>query len=147
MRGWSGFMALWANIATDEQARQIVENHIRNVESFNAPFGIRTLDKREKMYALVKRDNPSCWLGPIWGISNYMTWKGLVNYGFEKEVRELAIKTIDLFGRDLKGNRQLHEYYNPDTGEGMNNIGFQNWNYLVLNMVAWLEGDSVVSEF
>ena len=144
---WSGFMALWANVASPEQARQMVNEHIQNTESFNAPYGIRTLDKREKMYSLAKTGNPSCWLGPIWGISNYMTWKGLVNYGFDKEARELAIKTIHLFGSDLKKNGEMHEYYNPDTGEGINNIGFQNWNYLVLNMIAWLENDSTVSEF
>lgn len=144
---WSGFMSLWAGIATPEQAKRIVVEHIQNPNSFNANYGIRTLDKREKMYSLIKSGNPSCWLGPIWGISNCMTWKGLVNYGFNKEATELAIKTINLFGADLQKNKQLHEYYNPDTGEGINNIGFQNWNYLVLNMIAWLEGDSIVSEF
>ena len=144
---WSGFMSLWAGIATAEQAKRIVEEHIQNPNSFNANYGIRTLDKREKMYSLIKSGNPSCWLGPVWGISNYMTWKGLVNYGYTKEARELAIKTIHLFGEDLRKNGQLHEYYHPDTGEGLNNMGFQNWNYLVLNMIAWLEGDPVVSEF
>ena len=140
-------MALWANVATDEQARQIVENHIQNRESFNAAYGIRTLDKREKMYSLVKSGNPSCWLGPVWGISNYMTWKGLINYGFDQDAYELAIKTIHLFGHDLEENGELHEYYHPETGEGINNIGFQNWNYLVLNMIFWLERNSYVTEF
>jgi putative isomerase len=27
------------------------------------------------------------------------------------------------------------------------NKGFQNWNYLVLNMAAWLEGKDTVREF
>jgi len=99
------------------------------------------------MYSLIKSGNPSCWLGPVWGISNYMTWKGLVNYGYNKEARELAIKTVNLFGKDLSKNGKLHEYYNPDTGEGINNLGFQDWNYLVLNMVAWLDGERVISEF
>ena len=144
---WSGFMALWANVATPEQAKRIVAEHIQNPASFNASYGIRTLDKREKMYSLIKSGNPSCWLGPVWGISNYMTWKGLVNYGYEKEARELAIKTIRLFGNDLNKSGQLHEYYNPDTGEGLNNPGFQNWNYLVLNMIAWIEDEKTISEF
>ena len=144
---WSSFMVLWAEVASQEQAKRMVNEHIQNTESFNANYGIRTLDKREKMYTLIKSGNPSCWLGPVWGISNYMTWKGLVNYGYKREAKELAIKTVDLFSMDLRKNGQLHEYYNPDTGEGINNIGFQNWNYLVLNMIAWLEGDQVVSEF
>lgn len=144
---WSGFMSLWSELATKEQAKRIVSEHIQNANSFNAKYGIRTLDKREKMYSLIKSGNPSCWLGPIWGISNYMTWKGMINYGYNKEAYELAVKTITLFGRDLKKNGKLHEYYDPDTGEGINNIGFQNWNYLVLNMISWLEGGQTVSEF
>ena len=125
----------------------MVREHIQNEESFNSNFGIRTLDPREKMFGLIKSGNPSCWLGPVWGISNYLTWKGLVNYGFEAEAKELAIKTINLFGKDLEINGQLHEYYHPDTGAGLNNMGFQNWNYLVLNMIAWIESQPVVSEF
>jgi len=41
----------------------------------------------------------------------------------------------------------LHEFYNPDTGDPIMTKGFQNWNFLVLNMIAWLEGRVVVSEF
>ena len=41
----------------------------------------------------------------------------------------------------------LHEYYLPDNGEPVLNKGFQNWNLLVLNMAAWLEGKPVVEEF
>ena len=33
------------------------------------------------------------------------------------------------------------------TGRPIMNPGFQNWNYLVLNMVAWLEGRPVVREY
>ena len=52
-----------------------------------------------------------------------------------------------LFGDDLRKEGTLHEYYNPETGEPIINKGFQNWNYLVLNMVAWLEKRPVVKEF
>ena len=90
------------------------------------------------MYLIVKSGNPSCWLGPIWGISNYMTFEGLLNYGYIDEARELAIKTVNLFGRDVKENGEFHEYYDPETGEGVNNPGFQSWNLLVLNVVEWL---------
>jgi len=59
----------------------------------------------------------------------------------------MAEKTIALFGDDLQREGALHEYYNPDTGEPIMNKGFQNWNYLVLNMIAWVEGRPVVREF
>lgn len=144
---WSGFLALWAGIATPEQAERIVKEHYSNTKTFNSPSGVRTLSKMEKMYSLRSSANPSNWRGPIWGISNYMVFKGLEKYGYTKEANELARKTISLFGKDFKKNGALHEYYEPETGVPMLNKGFQNWNYLVLNMVAWLEGKKVVEEF
>jgi putative isomerase len=99
------------------------------------------------MYNVRASGNPSLWTGPIWGISNYVVFSGLVEYGFDVEARELAQKTIVLFGRDFERFGALHEYYLPESGEPVLNKGFQNWNYLVLNMAAWLEGKERVREF
>jgi putative isomerase len=144
---WSGFLALWAGLATVEQAERIVVGQYRDAKTFNAPFGIRTLSRMEKMYNLRATGNPSSWLGPIWGISNYMVWRGLLNYGFRDDAEQLAAKTVQLFGRDLERFGTLHEYYQPENGEPILNPGFQNWNYLVLNMVEWLKGQEPVAEF
>lgn len=144
---WSGFMALWAGIADDEKAERVVRENLENEKTFCAKYGIRTLSRLEKMYTIEKSGNPSCWLGPIWGISNYMCFKGLVNYGFDEEARDLVEKTVCLFGQDLEKNGVLHEYYDPDSGEGVNNPGFQNWNLLVNNMLAWYENKPVIWEF
>jgi len=135
---WSGFLALWAGVATEEQAKRIVTEHYLNPETFFAPYGVRTLSKMEKMYKVETSCNPSCWLGPVWGISNYTVFEGLAVYGYEREARELAEKTIRLFGRDIQKCGEMHEYYDPETGEGISNQGFQNWNFLVLNMIGWL---------
>jgi putative isomerase len=144
---WSGFLPLWAGIATQEQAERVVEEHYRNEKTFNSPAGIRTLSKMEKMYNVRASGAPSSWLGPIWGVSNYLTFRGLVKYGFEDDARELAEKTIRLFGKDIERFGGMHEYYQPENGEPILNLGFQNWNYLVLNMIAWLEGEKVITEF
>lgn len=144
---WSGFLALWAEIATQEQAERVVKEHYNNQLTFNAPFGVRTLSKAEKMYNLRASGNPSSWLGPIWGISNYLTFRALVKYGFKNEAVELAEKTIRLFGRDFEQYGALHEYYQPENGEPILNRGFQNWNYLVLNMTNWIEGKNPIEEF
>ena len=68
-------------------------------------------------------------------------------YGFDEEARSLAEKTVLLFGRDLEQNGCLHEYYYPDTCEPIVTHGFENWNYLVLNMIAWLENRPFVDTF
>ena len=144
---WAGFLPLWSGMATEEQAERVVKEHYRNEKTFSSPAGVRTLSKMEKMYNVRASGAPSSWLGPIWGVSNYLTFRGLVKYGFESDAKELAEKTITLFGNDVERFGALHEYYQPENGEPILNKGFQNWNYLVLNMIAWLEGKDIISEF
>ena len=48
--------------------------------------------------------------------------------------------------RDIERYGAMHEYYQPENGEPILNRGFQNWNDLVLNMIAWLEGKTPVVE-
>ena len=136
---WSGFMAMWAGIATPEQAERMVKENLLDEKAFWAPYGVRTLSKYEKMYSIKKTGNPSCWLGPIWGISNYMVFDGLVKYGFVNEAKELAEKTLKLFGEDIAKTGELHEYYDPESGEPVNNPGFQNWNLFAIKMGQWLQ--------
>lgn len=136
---WSGFLAMWSGIATEEQAERMVKENLLDENAFWAPFGVRTLSKYEKMYTIKKSGNPSCWLGPIWGISNYMVFDGLVKYGYIDEATELANKTVTLFENDITQSGELHEYYDPEDGHPIMNPGFQNWNLLSINMKNRLE--------
>ena len=144
---WSGFMAMWANIATPQQAKIMVESIFTIPHHSMLPAGIRTLSPLEKMYDTRASGNPSSWQGPIWINVNYLVFRGLINYGYYDEAKELAEKTILLLGRDFERFGALHEYYLPDNGEPVLNKGFQNWNFLVLNMAAWLDNRTVVTEF
>lgn len=143
---WSSFLPLWAGLASQEQAERM-RARARDTRTFNARYGIRSLSRLEKMYDLRASNNPSNWLGPVWGMANYMVFRGLVKYGFDDDARELAEKTIRLFGRDLETSGALHEFYHPDTGEPIMTKEFQNWNFLVLTMIAWLQDRVVVTEF
>lgn len=133
IKTWSCFLPLLAGIATKEQAENISEAW-RDEESLGSPYGIMTLDKRERMFDLSATNNPSNWLGPIWLVANYAVFRGLLNYGYKEEARMMYEKTIELLGRDLEQTGSLHEYYNPFTGEPIMNGGFINWNILALNM-------------
>lgn len=144
---WSGFLAMWAGIATKEQAERMVKENLLDPKAFWASAGVRTLSKYEKMYVIKESGNPSCWLGPVWGISNYMVFKSLVRYGFTAEATELAKKNISLLEKDILTSGELHEYYDPEDGRPIMNPGFQNWNLLSLNMQAWLDGKTAVEEF
>jgi len=144
---WTGFLALWAGVATPEQAKRIVNEHYLNNNTFHAPYGVRSLSKMEKMYSIYASGNPSDAQGPVWINTNYLVFKGLVKYGFTKEAKALAGKTVKLLGEDAIKEGAFHEYYDPESGAPILNKGFQNWNYLVMNMIAWLEKKKVVSEF
>ena len=144
---WSGFTAMWAGIADRERAERMVYENMLDTRTFNAEYGVRTLSKLEKMYCIVESGNPSCWLGPIWGISNYICFRSLVKFGYTDEARKLVEKTVLMHGRAIEQSGAMYEYYHPDTGEGVSNRGFQSWNFLVNNMIAWYEGRRVIKEF
>ncbi|NLV75191.1 MAG: glycoside hydrolase family 37 [Chloroflexi bacterium] len=138
--GWTGVLALWAGIATAEQAARVAE-HLANPDEFASAGGVRTLAACEPMYNLAASGNPSNWLGPVWGISNYMAWAGLQRYGYRAEAADLCRKTAALFAGDVRTSGVMHEYYAPETMRPIINPGFMNWNYLVLNMLAGELGD------
>ena len=134
IRSFLGFLPMTAGIASEERAAVMVERHFRD-ERMVAKYGVRTLASDERMYSLEKSNNPSNWLGPVWGISNYLVFEGLRRYGYMPEAEELCEKTVALFAKDIREYGALSESYLPDTGEPMLYHGFLNWNVLVLDMV------------
>lgn len=144
---WCGFMCLWAEIAPPERAERMINENLLNEKTFYANYGIRSVSKCEKMYRVVASSNPSCWTGPIWIITNYLCFRGLIKYGYENIAEEIVKRTIVLLGKDIEQYGEMHEYYCPDTGKGLHNVGFQSWNLLVNNMIAWLENRKVIYEF
>ncbi|MCH4192657.1 MAG: trehalase / alfa-L-rhamnosidase / mannosyl oligosaccharide glucosidase [Butyrivibrio sp.] len=138
IRCWSGFIPMWAGFATQEQAQALAEQY-RNRELFYSEFGLTTLARNEKMFNLEASNNPSNWLGPIWLVANYVVFRGMLNYGFYTEARQICEGSLKLLGEDLKKTGCMHEYYHPDSGMPIMNGGFINWNILVLNMVQELQ--------
>lgn len=136
---WTGFLTMYYGIATQKQSEIMVKKHLLNDEEFNAPYGVRSLSKAEtRIYAIKNSGNPSCWIGPLWGNANYMVCEGLLRYGFVSEAKTLAEKTVTLFGKDVEKCGEFHEYYDPETGAGIRNQGFQSWNLLSYNMAERL---------
>lgn len=143
---WSSFLPLWAGVASEAQAASMVRR-LQDKRTFWANYGVRTLSALEQQYSLTPSNNPSCWLGPIWVVSNYLVFSGLIKYGYRTEAQALAQRTVILLARDVETSGGMHEYYNPDTGEPIITAGFENWNLLVLVMVAFLEGRPMSTEF
>jgi putative isomerase len=135
LAGWSSFMPLWCGLADKDKAAAMVNRHLTDTVKFWTNYGVRSLAADEKMYSPdVSRGNPSNWLGPIWIISNYLVWKGLKNYDYHDIAEKLSENIINLLANDYKRNGLLHEYYNPENGEGVSGPGFWNWNLLACLM-------------
>lgn len=144
---WSSFLPLWAGIPTQEQAERMVRENLLDERAFWGKYGVRSLSKYEKMYRIVGTGNPSSWQGGVWILSNYFVFKGLVRYGYKTEGKTLAKKTVALLNKDFLENGAFHEYYHPETGEGVFNKGFSSWNTLIANMFAYLENREVIEEW
>ena len=52
-------------------AKQMVAKNLLDTNTFDAPYGIRSLSRLEKMYDVRATSNPSNWLGPIWVNANF----------------------------------------------------------------------------
>jgi putative isomerase len=135
IQSFTGFLPLWCGLATKQQAAELVQANYAADQRFRADWGVRSLSSLEPMYCMNFSSNPSNWLGPVWIIVNYLTWRGLKNYGFVTEARELADKTLRLLATDLAANGSLNEYYHPDTGVAISHKGFLDWNLLAVEMI------------
>lgn len=125
-RSWTTFYPLWTGIATQEQAAAVVAGC-----DLVTPWGVRTLSAREPLYSVAASGNPSNWQGPVWLVSNYIVSEGARRYGHESFADEVAAASVRLLAHDLEATGTLHEYYDPDTGNGITGAGFLNWNLLV----------------
>ena len=108
--------------------------HLREKEMM-AEYGVRSLASNEPMYNLEKSSNPSNWLGAIWTIASYCVWKGMKNYGFNKDAEKLRKKTVRLLGKNILEKGATFESYHPDTGAPNLYPGFLSWNLLGFEMI------------
>ena len=146
IRTWTGCIPMLYGMISTPQARQI-RDALMDPEIFLGSAGLRTLDRGERMYCLEKSSNPSNWLGPVWLVSTYVAFRGLMNYGFDADARLLAEKSLNMLCRDIEKTGTMHEYYHPETGEPIMNPDFLNWNMLALSMVRECEGEPPLLPF
>jgi len=131
----AGFMPLWSGAASPERAERIVKEHLLNKEEFWLKYPIATWSKSEPDFHQEKKQNESSWMGSTWIPTNYMVFRGLVDYGYTDIAHELADKTFEL----VVSEPDLREYYNGDTGAGQGLAPFWGWSSLGYIMKAELE--------
>ena len=101
------FLPLFANAATPERAKRLVEL-LHDETRFWTPLPVPS----------ISRDNPDygtdMWRGAVWLNFNYMVIKGLRNYGFDEEADELREKTLAAVLHWFEETGAVFEFYDPE---------------------------------
>ena len=103
-----GFLPLWAGIASPDQAKALV-GHLTNPEKFWRKFGIPSLAADDSYY-----NDKGYWNGPVWVQWNYLIMRGLMDYGYENEAKELVDRVTTVMYERLTKDHNLWEFYSPD---------------------------------
>jgi hypothetical protein len=105
----TGFIPLWAGTATDTQTRHLVEEHLTDSTAFWRPYGVPSLAANDPFY-----DPQGYWNGPVWVEWQFLLMRGLQNYGYHAEARELADRVFQNVIHHLKRDHTFWEFYSPD---------------------------------
>ncbi|MFO7314742.1 amylo-alpha-1,6-glucosidase [Rhodothermus marinus] len=127
--GCATFIPLFAGLASERQARRLVEEHLLNPEEY-APDGTRYYvpsQAKNNLFFEPRR----YWRGPVWIIINWMVMEGLRRYGYH----ELA-ETIRQHSLELVQKSGFMEYYDPRDGTGCGATGFSWTAALTIEMLA-----------
>lgn len=130
---WAGFLPMTFGISSPEQNARLIQTYLD--PQFFCEYGIRTLSSKERMYTLESTSNPSNWLGPVWIVSNYCLFKGLLAAGRKDLADDMKERTLKVLGMDIQETGKMSESYIPETGERMMWNGFLNWNCLAVSMI------------
>jgi len=124
VKTWAIFSPLFAKVATDSEAKNLIKNYFLNPDEFYLPFILPTTSKSDPAF-----DPKGFWRGPIWMSLNWIVFKGLKNYGFQMEAKYLLDCSIKLLEKS-----GFREQYNPLTGEGFGARNF-TWGGLIADML------------
>jgi len=148
---YSNFVPLWAGLTSPDRAQAMIHRYLWTEKHMLTPFGLRSLSRIDPEYNNINMIIPySNWQGPVWPIANYFYFVGLIRYGFGNEARELVLRLIQLYLRDIKFCGSLHENYDAETGQPLapsaaqskngQEGGFVGWNLLLQDMIEMLDG-------
>lgn len=99
----AGFYPLWAKMATPTQAKKVVEN----LKKFECAGGLANTQATGLSEEYKQHDYPNGWPHQQW-----IVIKGLMNYGFEKDARRIALKFLDMNKKVYLKTGKLWEKYN-----------------------------------
>jgi hypothetical protein len=121
----TNFYPMLAGIATPEQARRMVNEHLLNPREFWGEYVVPTASRSDSAFA-----DQYYWRGSIWGPTNYLLYHAIDRYGFDRVAFEFAQKSYALFLNDWKTNQHNDELYHAWGGSGGGDIHY-TWGALL----------------
>ncbi len=127
-----GFLPMWAEAVSQERA-EILMKSLLDTNQFWRKYGVPTLSATDPWYTPYV-DYCCKWNGPVWLLWDYMVFRGLLNYGYEKEARELAEKMIQVVNTQLSRNHNFWESYSADN-EVLNCPSNYIWDCIIAKLL------------
>ncbi len=130
-----GFLPLWAGVADATQAKYLVDE-LNNADSFGRPFGM----------PLLAHDDPyggydAHSVYPEW---NFLVFRGLLDYGYQKEALRLAERLFAGVIQTLKDHHDFYESYYCDAPHPSDSwLHTYIWSGCIARMMIDLTGMAV----
>ena len=102
------FLALWSGVANKVQAKELVK-HLTDPKEFWRNCGVPSLSADDSYYVPI-----GYWNGPVWTQWQYLIFRGLIDYGYKKEAKELVKKVLTNVDYQLSTNHWFWEFYSAD---------------------------------
>lgn len=120
----ASLMPLYAGTSSPDR-RETLVNHIKNAETFGAPFGVPTVPVNSEFYR-----SGNYWTGPMWVNTNWLLIDGLYRAGHEQLAKKTKQKTLHAVS--VGG---MHEYFDAKTAQGLGAKDFSWTAALTLDLL------------
>jgi putative isomerase len=132
------FYPLLAEVATQEQAQRMIDEHFFNEEEFWGEWILPSIARNDPMYP-----EQDYWRGRIWAPQNFLVYLGIRKYDLPKARKALVEKSEELLLKEWREHGHVHENYCGDTGMGCgtdkaNSDAFYHWGGL-LGLISVIE--------
>lgn len=109
----TSFVGMWPvvlGIASDEQAKRVVEQQILNPKRFFTKHPIPTIGINDPRFELLM------WHGPAWNSMTYMAATGCARYGHHDAARGVLERALDNTAAQFNRTGKIWEFYDPFGG-------------------------------
>lgn len=106
------YWALYSDVLSESRLNRMIKE-LDNPQTFKRPFMIPSISADNPKY----KANGRYWQGGIWPGTNYMVMNGLMEKGYRKEARNIALSHYDQVLQVFRKTGTFWEYYAPESAE------------------------------